>query len=211
MWFRKDIARRFHNTLEDEHDIHSRLMQYYPEVPMWWYGMVGIVAFIFLCTAIKIVPTQLPIWAAVIAVLLSFIFIIPLAILQAISNLNIWVQVMYELIGGYIVPGRPIANMIFKTIGVTSCSHAIDFAGDLKLGHYMKIPPQIMFSIQLIATIIACISTIFIQQWMLDNVEDICTPGQKQGFTCPGSTVFATSSVIFGAVGPQRLFSPGSP
>ena len=211
MWFRKDIARRFHNTLEDEHDIHSRLMQYYPEVPMWWYGTVGIIAFVFLCIAIKMVPTQLPIWAAVIGVLLSFTFIIPLSILQAISNLSTPVQVMYELIGGYIIPGQPIANMIFKAIGNTTVTQAINFAADLKLGHYMKIPPQIMFTIQLIATIIACIWSTFVQQWMLDNVKDICTPGQKQGFICPGSTIFATASVLFGAVGPQRLFSPGSP
>ena len=211
MWFRKDIARRFHNTLKDEQDIHSRLMQYYPEVPMWWYGAVGIVGFTGLCTAIEIVPTQLPIWAAVIGVLISFTFTIPFSILRAISNLYLPMQVMDEFIAGYMLPGRPIANMIFKTIGYTTGTQAINFAADLKLGHYMKIPPRIMFTIQLVATIIACIWSTFIQEWMLDNVKDICTPGQKQGFTCPGSTVFATSSVIFGAVGPQRLFSPGSP
>ena len=186
-------------------------MQYYPEVPIWWYGINGIISFSFLCIAIKIIPTQLPIWAIVIAILLSSILSIPLSILKAITNQSIPTQVMFELIAGYMIPGQPIANMIFKTVGYMTNCQAINFASDLKLGHYMKVPPRIMFSIQIVPTVINCIWASFIQDWMLNNIEDICTPHQKQGFICPTSTVFATASVIFGAVGPQRLFSPGAP
>jgi len=186
-------------------------MQYYPEVPMWWYGIIGIISFSFLCIAIKIIPTQLPIWAIAIAILLSFILSLPLSILTAITNQTIPTQVMFELIAGYMIPGLPIANMIFKIVGCETSDQATVFAGDLKIGHYMKIPPRIMFAIQIVPTVITSIWVTFIQDWMLNNIEDICTPQQKQGFICPGSTVFATASVIFGAVGPQRLFSPGAP
>jgi OPT family oligopeptide transporter len=118
-------------------------------------------------------------------------------------------NVIYELIAGYMLPGRPIANMIFKTVAYTTTHKTIDFAADLKLGHYMKIPPRIMFTIQIVGTVITSIWVIFIQDWMLNNIEDICAPHQKQGFICPVSTTFATASIIWGAVGPQRLFSPG--
>jgi OPT family oligopeptide transporter len=186
-------------------------MQHYPEVPMWWYGIIGIVTLTFLCTAIKIVPTQLPIWAVIIGILLSLILSIPLSMLQAITNQTFPMQVMYELVAGYMLPGRPIANTIFKTIGaVTTFQGVTIVAADLKLGHYMKVPPRITFTIQLVATIIASTWVTFVQDWMLSNIEDICTPRQKQGFICSGSTTFATASVIFGAVGPQRLFSPGA-
>lgn len=184
-------------------------MQYYPAVPLWWYSIIGIIAFAFLCTAIKIIPTQLPIWAAVIGIFLSFTLAIPLSMLQATTNQPVPTQVMYEVIAGYMLPGRPIANVIFKTFGCTIYQASI-FAGDLKFGHYMKVPPRIMFTIQIIATIIGCIWVTVIQYWMLNNIEDICTPQQKQGFICPSSTVFSTASVIFGAVGPRRLFSPGA-
>jgi len=186
-------------------------MQYYPEVPMWWYGIIGSISFSFLCIAIKIVPTQLPIWAAIVAILLSFILSIPLSILRAISNLSTPVQVMYELIAGYMLPGRPIANMIFKTVGFTTNYQAVSFAADLKLGHYMKVPPRIMFSIQIVSTVITSIWATCIQDWMLNNIEDVCTPRQKQGFICSPSTAFASASIAFGAVGPRRLFSPGAP
>jgi OPT family small oligopeptide transporter len=211
VWFRKDIMRRFRHTLKDEQDVHSRLMQYYPEVPAWWYALVGVISFAFFCTAIEIVPTQLPIWAAVVGILISFTLSIPLSMLQAMTNQQVPTQVMMELIAGYMLPGKPIANVLFKTIGFITANQAISFAGDLKLGHYMKVPPRLMFSVQVVGAIIACIWVTFIQDWMLNNIEDICTPGQAQGFRCPGSTSFATASIIWGAIGPRRLFSPGAP
>ncbi|PPQ62757.1 hypothetical protein CVT24_000451 [Panaeolus cyanescens] len=211
LWFRKDIARRFRNSLKDERDIHSRLMQSYDEVPMWWYIIVGLVSFALMCVAIEIEPTQLPIWAAVIAIIIASILTIPLAMLQAITNQQVPTQVMMQLIAGYMIPGRPFANTIFKTIGFITSSQAVNFAADLKLGHYMKVPPRVMFSVQVVAAVIACIWVTFIQDWMLTNIEDICSYDQKQGFRCPGSTSFATASVLWGCIGPSRLFSPGAP
>jgi OPT family oligopeptide transporter len=160
-------------------------MQYYPEVPMWWYAITGVIPFAFVCAAIKMVPTQLPLWAAVIGILLSFSLAIPLSMFMAISSQKMPMNVIYELIAGYMLPGHPIANMIFKTVAYITTYQAIDFAGDLKLGHYMKIPPRLMFTIQIVGTVITSIWVIFIQEWMLHNIEDICTPHQKQGFTCP--------------------------
>jgi len=186
-------------------------MRHYPEVPMWWYVITGVIPFAFVCTAIKIVPTQLPLWAAVIAILLSFSLAIPLSIFIAISSQDMPTNVMYELIAGYMLPGRPFANMIFKTVAYQTTFQTISFAANLKTGHYMKIPPQIMFTIQILSTVIISIWVVFIQNWMLHNIEDICTPHQKQGFICPKSTTFGTASIIFGAIGPQCLFSPGAP
>jgi OPT family oligopeptide transporter len=177
---------------------------------MWWYGTIGVTSFAFLCTAIKIIPTQLPIWGVVIAILLSFIFSVPFAMLQAITNQQATTPVIYEFIAGYILPGRPIANTIFKTVAYMATLRPSTFAGDLKLGHYMKVPPRIMFTIQIVATIISSIWVTFIQDWMLNNIEDICTPRQRQEFTCPGSTAFATASIIFGAANPH-LYSSGAP
>lgn len=211
VWFRKDIVRRLRLRLRDGTDIHSRLMQVYPEVPMWWYIVVGVISFALFCVSIEIYPTQLPIWAAFFGVILSTLVAIPLAILQAITNQQVPTQVLDELIAGYMLPGKPVANMIFKTISLMTSLQAVSFAGDLKLGHYMKIPPRMMFSIQVIPTVIACIWVTVIQDWMVGNIENICSPDQRQGFICPSTTTFATSSVIWGAVGPTRLFSIGTP
>jgi len=49
---------------------------------------------------------------------------------------------------GYILPGKPIANVCFKTYTYISMSQAVSFLQDFKLGHYMKIPPRSMFIVQ---------------------------------------------------------------
>ena len=53
-----------------------------------------------------------------------------------------------ELVIGYIYPGKPLANVAFKTYGYISMSQALSFINDFKLGHYMKIPPRDMFVAQ---------------------------------------------------------------
>lgn len=57
-------------------------------------------------------------------------------------------NIITEYLFGIIYPGRPIANVCFKTYGYISMAQAVSFLGDFKLGHYMKIPPRSMFLVQ---------------------------------------------------------------
>ena len=116
------------------------MMSAYKEVPTWWYGAIFVVAFIFGVVAIEIFPTQFPVWALVLALVIGFIFVIPIGIIQAITNQQIGLNVITELIIGYALPGRPVAMMMFKTWGYITMAQALQFTSDFKLGHYMKIP-----------------------------------------------------------------------
>jgi hypothetical protein len=44
-------------------------------------------------------------------------------------------------------------------------SQALQFTSDMKLGHYMKVPPRTMFSCQIVATILAATTQLGVQQW----------------------------------------------
>lgn len=57
-------------------------------------------------------------------------------------------NVITELVIGYIYPGKPLANVAFKTYGFISMRQALNFVQDFKLGHYMKIAPKLMFLVQ---------------------------------------------------------------
>jgi hypothetical protein len=57
-------------------------------------------------------------------------------------------NIITEYAMGLIYPGRPIANVCFKTYGYMSMAQAVSFLSDFKLGHYMKIPPRSMFLVQ---------------------------------------------------------------
>lgn len=208
VWYRKDIARRFRATARDERDVHYRLMRIYPEVPAWWYAAIGIVSLVILIVAVELFDTKLPIWAVLLAMFISACTTLPLTIIYAIANTSVGLTVVYELICGYIFPGRPVANVIFKAIGYTGSMSAGAFAGDLKLGQYMKVPPRTMFAVQTVAVVITCVFNVLTQEWMSANLEGFCTPDQAQGFVCPGTTIFGTSSILWGAVGANRMFGP---
>jgi hypothetical protein len=88
-------------------------------------------------------------------------------------------------------------------------AQALQFTSDMKLGHYMKVPPRSMFWCQIIATVVAGTTQLGIQQWMFAHIEDICDPHQKDRFICADTEVFFVASVVWGVIGPIRQFSPG--
>ncbi|VDB96822.1 unnamed protein product [Peniophora sp. CBMAI 1063] len=99
--------------------------------------------------------------------------------------------------------------MMFKTWGYITMAQALNFTSDFKLGHYMKIPPRQMFFCQVVATVIAGTVQLGVQSWMFTNIPDMCSSDQPSGFSCPGTTVFGTASIIWGVIGPARQFSHG--
>jgi len=135
--------------------------------------------------------------------------VVPVGMIQAITNQQIGLNVIAELIIGYALPGKPIAMMMFKTWGYITMYQALQFSSDFKLGHYMKIPPRTMFIAQVIATVIAGTVQLGVQAWMFTNIENMCAPHQKNGFICPSTQVFGTASIIWGVIGPARQFSHG--
>jgi len=209
LWYRHDIIRQFRRSLRDERDVHSRLMSVYPEVPHLWYATLGIVAFVLGVIAIEIFPTEFPVWGFLLSLVIAAFFVVPAGMVQAITNQQVTLNILSEVIVGYALPGRPVAMMIFKTFGFIANNQATTFARDMKLGHYMKIPPRTMFTVQVVATIISCFVAVLVQQWMLTNITDICLPGQKDHFICPSLSVFATASLLWGGIGSARSFGVG--
>jgi OPT family oligopeptide transporter len=210
LWYRRDIARQFRRTLADEKDVHSYLMRKYPEAPQWWFLAIGVVCFVLGLIGIEVLHTGLPVWAYIFSITFAALLVLPLGLLQAITNQQVYVSILEELLIGYILPGRPLALMMFRTVGSFSVGKAITYSSDLKFGHYMKVPPRLMFFAQTIASMVAVVTTIFAQQWALDNIPDVCTPHQKARFICANLDVFSTSSIFWGGIGPRRFFSPGA-
>ena len=70
---------------------------------------------------------------------------------------------------------------------------ALQFISDMKLGHYMKVPPRTMFWGQVIASVIAGTTQLGVQAWMFTNIPNMCSATQKDGFICPSTQVFGTA------------------
>ncbi|KAG0247549.1 hypothetical protein BGZ95_008611, partial [Linnemannia exigua] len=182
-------------------DIHHKLMQAYPEVPDWWYATLffGVTAVcVFTCEYYGYMPW----WAVLLAVFLSVFFALPVGLIQALTNQQPGLNIITEYVIGYILPGEPIPNVTFKTLGYISMAQAMIFTSDLKLGHYMKVPPRAMFWAQLLGTVIAGTINLVTANWLMDTQKGICTPDNKL-LQCPMATTFFSASVIWGVIAPN--------
>ncbi|KAH7050568.1 OPT family small oligopeptide transporter [Linnemannia elongata] len=191
-----------------DQDIHSRMMMKYKEVPQWWYATLFLVS---LALSIFCVEKwhYLPWYYLLVSLAIAFIFALPVGIVQAVTNQQPGLNVITEYVIGYLMPGHPIANVTFKAYGYITNVQALQFTQDLKLGHYMKIPPRIMFWVQVISSVIAGIINLATTDWLLRVQPDICT---KAGYpwTCRNTNTFYSASVIWGVIGPGRMFGLGT-
>ncbi|QRW19651.1 OPT oligopeptide transporter protein [Rhizoctonia solani] len=133
LWYRHDIVRQFRSSMKDETDVHSRLMLAYPEVPQWWYIVLGLISFALGIVTIEVWDTKLPVWAFILSLLISLVYLVPVGMIQAITNQQVGLNVITELIVGYMLPGKPVAMMIFKTFGYITMTQALAFVSDLSL------------------------------------------------------------------------------
>ncbi|KAK7851376.1 oligopeptide transporter 6 [Quercus suber] len=188
-------------------DIHTKLMRKYKQVPEWWFViiLIGNIALTIFACEYYIEQLQLPWWGVLLACAIAILFTLPIGIITAITNQTPGLNIITEYIIGYIYPGYPVANMCFKVYGYISMTQAVTFLQDFKLGHYMKIPPRTMFMAQVVGTLIACFVYLGTAWWLMETIPDICEDTSSV-WTCPSDTVFYDASVIWGLIGPRRIF-----
>ncbi|KAJ9098838.1 hypothetical protein QFC20_005892 [Naganishia adeliensis] len=208
LYYRKQIWSQFRKSIHDKDDIHMKLMSRYPEIPLWWYGAVFLVNLALGIAAIHAWPTGMPVWALFLALAIAIVLALPIGMIQAITNQQVGLNVITELIIGFAVPGKPVSMMIFKTYGYITMAQGMSFISDMKIGHYMKVPPRLMFFGQCSATAVAAITQIFVQAWVFSNIDGICDTSTDIWW-CPSTQTFGTASIIWGAIGPQRTFGKG--
>uniref|UniRef100_A0A0C9RPV2 TSA: Wollemia nobilis Ref_Wollemi_Transcript_4499_2841 transcribed RNA sequence n=1 Tax=Wollemia nobilis TaxID=56998 RepID=A0A0C9RPV2_9CONI len=207
----RDILRQSRSAINaTKSDVHARMMKRYKGVPEWWFLalLFGSMAFCLLLSFVWKDQVQIPWWGMVLACGLAWFLTLPIGVIQATTNQQPGYDIIAQFIFGYMLPGKPIANLLFKIYGRISSVHALSFLADLKLGHYMKIPPRCMFTAQLAGTVLAGVVNLAVAWWMLESIDDICGDAlpKSSPWTCPKYRVTFDQSVIWGLVGPKRLF-----
>ncbi|KAI3897027.1 hypothetical protein MKX03_015851 [Papaver bracteatum] len=183
------------------------------DIPNWWFHlMLGatFVVSLLLCIFAKH-EVQMPWWALILACAIALFFTLPISIISATTNQTPGLNIITEYLMGLMLPGKPIANVCFKTYGYISMAQALSFLQDFKLGHYMKIPPRSMFLVQLIGTIIAGVINTGTAWYMLNSIQNMCQEDllpANSPWTCANDRVFFDASVIWGLAGPMRIFGP---
>ncbi|KAF6169229.1 hypothetical protein GIB67_013659 [Kingdonia uniflora] len=207
----QEILERYRASNKGKEDIHTRLMKKYKDIPDWWFYLLlltSVSVSLALCYFLND-QVQMPWWGLILACCLALMFTLPVSVITATTNQTPGLNIITEYLMGVILPGRPIANVCFKTYGYISMAQANMFLSDFKLGHYMKIPQRSMFLIQLIGTVIAGTVNIAAAWWLLTSIPPICNDDllpPNSPWTCPSDSVFFDASVLWGLAGPKRMF-----
>ncbi|KAK2048969.1 OPT oligopeptide transporter [Colletotrichum somersetense] len=186
-------------------DVHNRLMAAYPEVSEWWYLGTLIIAAGFGFAGVAAWPTYTTPGVIPYGVLLALVFVIPVGIIKAMTGVEVTLNVLAEFIGGMWTQGNALAMNYFKSFGYVTCAHAVHFANDLKVAHYLKIPPRQTFACQMVATLISTFVCTGVMNFQV-NIPNVCTSSAPMRFLCPGPNTFFTASILWGTIGPIKVF-----
>ncbi|XP_016499050.1 oligopeptide transporter 7-like [Nicotiana tabacum] len=207
----REMCNRSREALKHKPDVHTRLMKSYKQVPMWWFHVVLVanMVLIFFTCQYYLETFQLTWWGILLAFAIALGFTLPIGIISATTNQQPGLNIITEYVIGYLYPGRPVANMLFKVYGYISMSQALSFVYDFKLGHYMKIPPRAMFMAQMLGTFISIIIYTITAWWLMDTIQNLCDISvlpDNSPWQCPMDRVFYDASVIWGLIAPLRIF-----
>ncbi|XP_058068215.1 oligopeptide transporter 5-like [Magnolia sinica] len=202
-----------HGDQKQTGDIHNQLMKKYDPIPQWWFYIIlfsSLGLAFFTCEGFG-GQLQLPFWGILLAVGVVVIFLLPVGVIIATSNQYLPLSIITELLIGYLYPGKPIANMAFKSYGGVSMGRALSFLYLLKQGHYMKIPPRSLFTVQIVGMLIASSINFGTAWWILSTVKHICEPDKLppgSPWTCPSERVVFSITTTWGIAGPSHIFAP---
>ncbi|KAL4745887.1 hypothetical protein BDW72DRAFT_210933 [Aspergillus terricola var. indicus] len=217
LYHRQDIAKGFRSLMRsfkrggmgDFTDAHSRLMAVYDEVPEWWYAILNVVAIVLGVAAVAAWPTFTNVGVVFFGIALALVFVVPTGIIEATTGISVEFNVLAEFIGGAWNPGNALAMNFFKCYGYVTTAHALAFANDLKLAHYVKIPPRQTFWAQVVAVVVSAFVCTGVMNFQITHIPGICQSDQKDRFTCPGVNTYFTAAVLFGSIGARKVFGTG--
>ncbi|ORZ30144.1 OPT oligopeptide transporter protein-domain-containing protein [Catenaria anguillulae PL171] len=213
LFYGKDILNRLRNAKYDKDDIHCKLIDKYPEVPDTWYYGFLVATGVLMFLVGQFGGIDLPIWATGLAIVLAIVGTVPTIMIFATAGVTLGLNVVSQFVIGLIVPGRPILMMSFKCVCFAVSWQCRDLLIDLKIGHYMKIPPRHIFISQLVSQFVAgfvCYGAF--RYWMADpqHAEWVRLGGNTEGMGALwGGLSFNTyysASLIWGAIGAKRFF-----
>ncbi|KAJ4420300.1 oligopeptide transporter 6 [Neurospora sp. IMI 360204] len=194
---------------ENAMDVHSRLMAQYPEVPDWWFLIILVGAIVVSVIFLKIYPLDTPVWLVFLVIGINLVFAVPLSFLSATTGTNLGLGALVQVITGFLLPGNTNAFLFAQTLGSWALAgYGDNMVQDLKMGHYVRIPPRAVFRSQIGTIIITVFVAVGTQDFIMNNVKGLCTPNQPSRFTCAndGNPLYA-SSLMWGLLGSDRMFN----
>lgn len=154
-------------------DPHYRQMLVYNEVPSWWYLSILVLSTTIALGCIYTLDSTLPWWGFLIAVTLSFLATLFFGAMAGLIGFSVPITSVIQLIGGYLHPGKPVANMYFVLFGANAQAQALGLVNSLKLGQYGKLSPRCTFTVQIMGTLFGAVVNYVLMNSITDNQREV--------------------------------------
>jgi hypothetical protein len=93
-------------------------------VPEWWFLTVLVLSFGCGVAALEAWPTHTPWWSLLTIIGINGIFLVPVAIMVATSNVALHTGVLFQLLAGVWFAGNPQAQIIMQAFATNFQSQA---------------------------------------------------------------------------------------
>ncbi|TFK74138.1 OPT superfamily oligopeptide transporter [Pluteus cervinus] len=158
---------------DEDLDPHYRQMLKYPDAPNSWYIVTLAFSIVISLVIIYKTDSTLPWWGFLISIALATISILFFGALFAITGLGFIIQPFVQMIGGFLHPGKPMANMYFVLYSYNSVNQAQLLLRDLKIAQYTKLPPRAAFTAQIFGTLFGAVLNFILMNTIIDNQRPI--------------------------------------
>lgn len=188
-------------------DRFSRAQRKYKEVPEWWFLGVLLVSLAIAITCLKLYSfTNTPIWTIFFGIGLSIVFCVPFGYLYSTTTIMFEINILYELLLGYAIPGNAQALMVSKVFATNFFSQGANYLTNQVTAHYTGISPRGLFGAQSLSVLASCLVQSCILWWQVrGGVPDMCDPLNHDKFTCQTARGFFNAGIQWGLIGPRRL------
>lgn len=134
LWHAKDVYELIKRSRTgDIDDPHYQKMKIYKEINNWWYLGVFVICLGMSFGTTYGASSGLPWWGLVVALLFAFAFLPIIGTLYCTVGYAPSIENMVQMVGGAMIPGRPVANMYFTMYGFQPLQQALGLMRDLKM------------------------------------------------------------------------------
>ncbi|KAK5991876.1 Sexual differentiation process isp4-like protein [Cladobotryum mycophilum] len=190
-------------------DPHYKLMVDYDEVPSSWYFVVFAVSWIVGIVCLYVMKSTLPWWGFIMSTIFLAIFMVFFGAQYAITGFGFNLQPIFQMLAGYMFPGRPLANMYFTTYTYNALSQGFLLLRDLKLAQQNKLSPKATFVSQVIGCVVGALLNYVMMITIIENQAPIIKSAEGTNVWSGQNVQQFNTLAIAWAIAP-KMFSVGA-
>ncbi|KAM5354772.1 hypothetical protein ACJ41O_001418 [Fusarium nematophilum] len=190
-------------------DPHYKLMVDYEEVPSSWYFLIFAASFIVGMVCLYIMKSTLPWWGFIMAVLFLVIFMVFFGAQYAITGFGFNLQPIFQMLAGYMFPGRPLANMYFTTFTYNGLTQGFLLLRDLKLAQQNKLSPKATFTTQVMGCVLGALLNYVMMISIVQNQAPILLSSEGSNIWSGAQVQQFNTLAIAWSIAP-KMFSIGA-